>query len=133
MTRTVTIPIDLKAEALSANGRVHWAVRKARTKALREKSKLLTRAAGIPPMSRAHLTVTIAWPDRRRRDAANLSPTIKACIDGAIDARVLSDDSDMYLVGPDLRVAPGTSRSSDRPGVAWLTFAWDELTTDGAR
>ena len=129
MTRTVTIPVDLKFEALSANGRVHWAVRQARTKALRDKAKVLTCAAHIPLMNRAHLTVTVHWPDRRRRDVANLSPTIKALIDGMVsDAGLLPDDDDKHLIGPDLRV---DSDVSGRPGLAVLAFTWDDI-SDGA-
>ena len=140
MTHTVTIPVDLKAEALSANGREHWSVRKARTKVLRDKAKVGALAAHIPPMSRAHLTVTVHWPDRRRRDVANLSPTIKALVDGMVtDAGLLPDDSDAYLVGPDLRVSGDLSRwqgplmRGHPPAPALLTFAWDDLTPDGAR
>lgn len=126
MTYTVTIPVDLKLEALSANGRVHWSVRKARTKVLRDKAHIATISAGIPPMSRAHLVVTVAWPDRRRRDVANLSPTFKALIDGFVqDAGLLPDDDDTHLIGPDLRVARGTSGTQR---IALLRFDWIDLT-----
>ena len=141
MTRTVTIPVDLKAEALSANGREHWSVRKARTKALRDKARMLTCAAHIPLMNRAHLTVTVTWPDRRRRDVANLSPTIKALIDGMVsDALLLPDDDDAHLIGPDLRVAQHVSidhrllvSTTGKPGLALLRFDWTDLTPDGAK
>lgn len=49
MTYTVQIPIDLKLEALSANGRVHWSVRKARTKVLRDKAHVAAVAAHAGP------------------------------------------------------------------------------------
>nr|WP_303769103.1 hypothetical protein [Schaalia odontolytica] len=42
----------------------------------------------------------MAYPDRRRRDRHNLAPTIKAMLDGLIDAGLLPDDADRYLDGP---------------------------------
>lgn len=126
MTYTVLIPVDLKLEALSANGRVHWSVRKARTKVLRDKARVAALAAHVPPMSRAHLVVTVTWPDRRRRDVANLSPTFKALVDGFVqDAGLLPDDDDTHLIGPDLRVARETSGT---PRLALLRFDWADLT-----
>jgi crossover junction endodeoxyribonuclease RusA len=37
-------------------------------------------------------------PDNRRRDTTNLFPSIKAAMDGIVDAGVLKDDSDKYIV-----------------------------------
>lgn len=126
MTHAVLIPVDLKLEALSANGRVHWSVRKTRTKVLRDKARVAALAAHVPPMSRAHLVVTVTWPDRRRRDVANLSPTFKALVDGFVqDAGLLPDDDDTHLIGPDVRVAPETSGT---PRLAILRFDWTDLT-----
>lgn len=119
---TVTIPVHLRDEALTANRRVHWRVRHTRTKALRTKSAALHR--GVPQMDRAHLTVTVTWPDRRRRDAENLAPTLKALIDGAVDAGVLPDDNDRHRVGPDWRVSPALSGTS---GVAVIALTWEPL------
>jgi hypothetical protein len=38
-----------------------------------------------------------------RWDATNWLPTAKACIDGLVDARVLADDSNRHVIGPDMR------------------------------
>ena len=56
---------------------------------------------------RAKVTITVRWPDRRRHDVANLySYCFKGLVDGLVDARVLPDDSDAHLVGPDPRRDP---------------------------
>lgn len=128
MVYMVEIPVDLKNEALSANGRIHWSVRKSRTKVLRDKAHVAAMTAHIPKMGCAHLTIIVTWPDRRRRDVANLAPTFKALIDGFVqDAGLLPDDDDTHLIGPDLRVVWATSGT---PRLAWLRFDWADLTPD---
>lgn len=53
---------------------------------------------------RAHVTLTIRFPDRRRHDVANLYNYVaKPIVDGLVDARVIPDDDDLHLIGPDLR------------------------------
>lgn len=94
-------------EILTSNQRLHWAQRSTRTKALREAAMDQAVWFAGRPIKRAHIVVTVTWPDKRRRDVHNLMPTIKACVDGFVDAGLLPDDSDAHLVGPDLRVADG--------------------------
>ena len=75
-------------------------------------------------MNRAHVTVTLGYPDRRKRDAHNLMPTIKGLIDGLVDPGtrgILPDDSDAHLTGPDLRVGDVTR------GQFTFTFHFEEL------
>ena len=40
----------------------------------------------------------MVFPNARRRDAHNTWPSIKACVDGAIDARIAADDRDSCLL-----------------------------------
>ena len=56
---------------------------------------------------RPHITVTIRFPDKRRRDVSNLYPYVaKPLVDGLVDARVIPDDDDLHVIGPDLRRDP---------------------------
>lgn len=48
--------------------------------------------------SRVKVTCIFRAPDNRRRDTANLYPSFKACLDGIVDAKVLADDNDKYVV-----------------------------------
>ena len=101
--RTFTVELPPGLPLLNANRRVHWRVRHERTKAIREAAYLL--AQGLPGLVRAHVVGEYRPPDRRRRDVANLYPSFKAAIDGAlVDTCVLPDDSDEYLIGPDMRI-----------------------------
>jgi hypothetical protein len=53
------------------------------------------------------MVMTFRFPDLRRRDSHNLyGYVIKPLVDGMVDARLLPDDSDRYLIGPDVRRDP---------------------------
>jgi hypothetical protein len=50
------------------------------------------------------MVLTFRFPDLRRRDCHNLyGYVIKPLVDGCIDARLLPDDDDRHLIGPDVR------------------------------
>lgn len=109
------------ARILNANDRIHWAKRSAMTKMLRTEARL--HALDLPSMERAHLTVAVGWPDKRRRDVHNIFSTVKACVDGFVDAGLLPDDSDAHLTGPDLR-----AHVAGVKGHVVLTFKFEEIT-----
>lgn len=114
---------------LTANQRLHWRRKAERTKSIRTIAHVLALAEGgsKPFPGRVHLTVSIAWPDARRRDAGNLHPTLKACVDGIADAGWLEDDSDRYLVGPDLRVS---DERCSKDYACKLTFTFEPVLVD---
>lgn len=91
---------------LSANGRKHWTRQREGARAWRQAAALHARSLHLPRLQRAHLLVTFHHATNRRRDAANLAPTVKAVVDGLVDAHVLPDDDDAHLLGPDLRTGP---------------------------
>jgi len=76
----------------------------------------------IPRIDRAHILAVYQPPDNRRRDPANLYPSVKAVVDGIVDAGVLDDDSAAYLGGPDMRLGQLCHRGrlvlviTERPG-----------------
>ena len=112
------------SEVLNANQRMHWAAKARLTASLRGRATIAWRQAGSPQMSRARCTLTVDYPNRRKREVDNLQPTWKALIDGMVNPGVrglLPDDSDDYLAGPDLRPAPVT------PGRFTFTFTFEEL------
>ena len=55
-------------------------------------------------MGRAHVTVHVHGRTRVRTDPANSYPTVKAVVDGFVDAGVLPDDDASHLDGPDMRL-----------------------------
>jgi hypothetical protein len=63
-----------------------------------------TAEEGMAWHDRIRITITVRFPDRRRRDVSNLYPFVaKPIVDGLVDARVVLDDDDLHVVGPDLR------------------------------
>lgn len=100
--RTWVVELPSGVPLLNANQRLHRTRRAKLTRGLRTASRLF--AAEVPALRRAHVVVEYRPPDYGRRDVHNLFPSAKAVVDGLVDACVLPDDSDDYLIGPDLRV-----------------------------
>lgn len=94
---------------VSANERIHWTRRYEVQRFWRGLAYCMFQRK--PRLERALVVVTFDWPDRRRRDTHNYLPlVVKPCIDGIVQARVLPDDDDTHLVGPDLRANQGADR-----------------------
>lgn len=107
---------------ISANAREHHHPRAAKIKQVRLVAELHARRlmAGrkTPLVERAHVTVSIGWqPLKRTRDADNLSPTVKAAVDGFTDAGVWPDDSDKHRLSTTY-----TTYSRSDAELVWLRF-----------
>lgn len=111
MSGTQEIVIDVpQNEWLSANGRMHWAEKARRTRALRTRAAYTARNKHVEHVEVAHVTAFVRYPGTGRADPGNASPTIKACIDGLTDAGVWEDDDHRHLIGPDYRRDTGKAR-----------------------
>lgn len=102
-SQTMTLMLVQKS-LLTANSRLHWAVRADRTRCIRHMGRSGGRRKLTPVTTRQRVTVTYQFPDRRRRDAENLAPTSKAIVDGLRDVGVLPDDDTAHVVGVDSRI-----------------------------
>lgn len=89
---------------LSMNDRKHWADRAKITKRMRTEAAWRATAARLPHLPR--IRVSLVWwvKDQRRRDGGeNLAPTVKALIDGIVDAGVVDDDDHTRVLrGPSI-------------------------------
>jgi len=98
MTR-YEIRLSWAAPPLTANQRNHWRKQAAIVKSTREAvawAVCRRQFTSEPlPVLADHVVVELHyWPrDRRRRDADNLVPTLKAACDGLVDAKVVRDDT----------------------------------------
>lgn len=110
---------------LTANDRLHWADKSRRTRALRQAARLVTLAAirkrEAVRLQRADVTATVHYPTARRQDPANANPTVKALIDGCVDAGLLPDDDAQHL--PSLAFRRGDP--TRQPGFYRIVLTFD--------
>lgn len=86
-----------RALVLNANDRKHFHEKAPIIRTLRGMGRRA--AMDEQPMDRVAITIRIGWPDRRKHDADNLSPTTKALIDGIVgDRGLLPGDDDEHIV-----------------------------------
>ena len=86
--------------AVSAGNR--WAKKKA-TEELRALGCALAGKAGIPRLGKVRIRAVYFPPDNRKRDSSNvLFFSVKAGVDGCVDAGVLADDNDKIVTSTEL-------------------------------
>ncbi|MBT8163060.1 MULTISPECIES: hypothetical protein [Arthrobacter] len=87
---------------LNSNDRLHRLQEAKITKAWREAA---ARAAhGNQPLNPPVQIIAHIYKERGGRyDPGNLYPTAKACVDGLVDAGLLTDDDHTRVIGPDMR------------------------------
>lgn len=101
------------AQVLNSNQRLNHYERAGRTKTLRLLGRVQTLAAirdrNLVPYDRpVGIRVAIVPPSNRRFDPPNLWPTVKALIDGMVDAGLLWDDAAVFV--PETTFAAGEAR-----------------------
>ena len=101
MAREWTLHLPWKSPPLSLNQRMHWAVKARLTKEVRLIAKV--KARGIPDLERCSVELVWYVTDKRRRDSINPMPTLKALVDGLVDAEVVPDDN-YELVDTQVRI-----------------------------
>ncbi len=114
MTRPNIYVLDVLApcEFVNANDRMGWAKKAKFVAQWRDAAGWSARVARLPRITEhVHIVATVHKLHGRTYDATNWAPTAKACVDGLRDARVLVDDSNAYVTGPDMR--PG-ERASEK-------------------
>ena len=78
---------------LGSNDRRHWAATAGLTKSVRSMAAMAARGNRITPIDGpVSITALIGYPTARRADPHNAAPTVKAAIDGVVDAKVLPED-----------------------------------------
>ena len=95
---------------LNAERTMHYQTRSRRVGAIRAATKSL--AADAEPMTGpVAIEARFQWADARARDTSNWFPTVKAMVDGLVDAGVLARDDDRMVrhtgIGVDLPPQPG--------------------------
>lgn len=102
---------------LRSNDRGHWRQKARETKTVRAESRIVSGTYHISPENRAMLTrpivVTLVWTvtDHRRRDVGASGPTLKAWIDGMVDAGLIVGDHHKIVAEERLRIEVGDEKS----------------------
>lgn len=105
----MTVQFLQPAQRLSMNHRVHWRTRHRLTKLWRHAAHIAACAdLGRAPSERRRepSMVRVEFPvadPGRRRDPHNQAPTVKAIVDGLVDAGVWPDDTNEFVVVLDPR------------------------------
>lgn len=92
MPEQITLRLDLGTDELptaNVTRKEHHFAQARKAKILREQVHIMARRKGAVPVP-ARLTAHISWGDNIHRDVDNVS--LKAIIDGLVDAGVLPDD-----------------------------------------
>lgn len=96
--RSDLVIIPAPAPWINANQRLHWAARARLTRAWREAAGWHARADRIARFtSPVNIRAVVHKSTIARFDPHNLVPTVKAAVDGLVDARVLLDDDSEHL------------------------------------
>lgn len=107
-TLSINCPRELKKVpwgllSLNAERKHHWSVRKTVAAYWRANTEAAVRLAEIPPLNKVHVTVTFHKNTNRMYDVSNLLPVAKSCVDSLVDAGIIPDDNNHYVIGPDMR------------------------------
>lgn len=108
MSVTVTFPTP--AALMSLNDRDHWSARAAATKTWRFTSRIYAVQQVPWPRRRegpSVVSVTLPVHGKRRRDPHNFTPTIKAIVDGLVDADLWPDDCSDWVTTTEPRLEVG--------------------------
>jgi len=104
---TLTLTLPLPPRELHPNARVHWAVKARATKQYRKTAycyALVAQGMARREWTTAELHMTWHMPDKRRRDPDGLVASMKAAIDGLVDAGILADDDRLVIYPPTICV-----------------------------
>lgn len=103
-----TLVLDIpRAWWMSSNDRMHWTQKGERTRWVRAYTAAAARAANLPRYEMAMVWAFIQYPRAGRVDPMNAAPTLKAAIDGLVDAGVFPDDDHQHVLGPAPLREPG--------------------------
>ena len=109
------IEIPAPCDWINSNHRTHRMEVAKRTRLWREAAMVAvryeTKALGLLFDGAVHITATVHKTRAGRWDAGNLYPTAKAIVDGLVEAGVLYDDSNEYVIGPVLRAGEKRDRA----------------------
>lgn len=114
---SISLPFTITADMwMTSNSRLHWSEKARHTAKLRRYAFMLGRsvmnARGLsePVFDRCMVAVSVMYPRQGRADPANVSPVVKALLDGLTDAGFWADDDSEHVVAVTYRRDPEKSQ-----------------------
>jgi len=101
----ITIPLPFTSPPLRSNDRADWHAKAKTTREVRQAAAMVARRKRVKWPVAAILVWTVT--DARRRDAGASAPTLKAVMDGLVDAGVLPDDNHRVVLSETCRIERG--------------------------
>lgn len=87
------IPLSYTRPPLTLNQRMHWSHRARVSRQIHDEVRIHVARLNVPPLDCPTVTLHYTPRDKRRRDADNVVPTSKACVDGLRLCGVLAEDT----------------------------------------
>lgn len=112
----ITIEFPAPAERLNLNNKkLHWAKKAKIVAAWRQAACVHAKNAQVKNLKPSLVKVTFLVGVHRRRDGHNMAPTVKACVDGLVDAKCWPDDNGDWvaIVDPTFEVVGNKSPRKD--------------------
>lgn len=116
---TITIPLPWLSPPITLNARQHHHVKAKAVAAALTEARLAIRAAQVRPVVGAEVTLHYRVADRRRRDADNLAPTLKAVQDALVLEAIIPRDDWVHIPSATCRIHAPT----DEPAAMWLVLS----------
>lgn len=111
--RSLTLTIVGPPAFVSSNGRGGWFVHDKAIAAWRLVAAHAARRVKVAPFGpRVVIDVTVHRTSNRKSDASNVFPSIKACVDGIQDARLIAGDDDAHVAALTIRRGPNRERAT---------------------
>jgi len=99
MSDAVVITFERPAPLLNLNDRQHWRAKAKLVAVWRQAAHIAARQHYAPHLGRTLVKVTLpVRTPNTRRDPSNFAPTVKALIDGFVDAGMWPDDHAGWVV-----------------------------------
>lgn len=95
--RRLVIELPPGLELLNANDRRHYRDTAQKGEKIRSEAYRIAKES-LMTFGKVRIRCIFRAPDNRRRDTANLYPSWKFALDGAVSAGVLKDDNDKYVL-----------------------------------
>lgn len=106
--REWTLTVRDRPRSLNAERTAHWTLHSVQTANERRAWFVEARNAKVPPLAAVTITAQPNYAEGQQ-DTGNCYPTIKAAIDGLVDAGIIADDTGEYVHSITM-LAPGSTK-----------------------